>query len=101
MWNNIERSLKFQWLLSKIFWHEQNLVRSYNGRIIDSFLVDRKLTVLSFFLHNSFVLKYADSSNHGDFFLHSSLALRICPISPIRTSNQLNARDRKKPSQQE
>ena len=37
---------------------------------LDSLLIDGKQTVLSFFLHGSFVLKYADSSNQRDYFLH-------------------------------
>ena len=62
-------------------------------------LVDWELIVLLlFFLHGSFALKYADSSNQRDFLLHSSLVLQICPIAQ---SNRSNMRDRKKPSQQE
>ena len=34
----------------------------------DSLLVDWKLTFLWFFLYNSFVLKFAGSSNERDFF---------------------------------
>ena len=36
--------------------------------MIDFLLVERKLTVLSFFLHGSFFLEYADSFNQRDFF---------------------------------
>ena len=60
------------------------------GQKIDSLVVYWKLTVLSFVLHGSFVLKYADSSNQRDFFLHSSLFLRVCSIKSA------NTRDRKK-----
>ena len=48
-----------------------------------------------FFLHDSLVLKYADSSNQRDFFLRGLLALGICGIK------QSNTRDREKTSHQE
>ena len=65
------------------------------GLTIDSLLIDWKLTVLYFFLHGFFVLKYADSSNRRGFFLHGSLVLRICPIESV------NTRDYQTLSQQE
>ena len=37
----------------------------------------------SLFLHGSFVLEYADSSNQRDFFLYGLLVLRICPIKSV------------------
>ena len=46
-------------------------------------LLDWKLTVLSFYLHGSFVLKYSDSFNQSNFFLHGSLVPRICPIKSV------------------
>ena len=67
---------------------------------INSLLVDLKLTVLSFFLHGSYFLKYADSSNYRDFFLHGSLVLLMSPIK--YRLNSLISRIRvtaKKPSQ--
>ena len=51
---------------------------------------------MSFFLHGTFVLKYADSSNQRGFFLHGSVL-----FYEYVQSNQSNTRDRKKPSQQE
>ena len=43
-----------------------------NGNIDFLFVVDWKLTVLSFFLHGSFVLEYTDSSNQRYIFLRGS-----------------------------
>ena len=60
---------------------------SYASKTVQSehgiLFLDRKLTVLSFFLCSSFVLEYADSSNQRDFFLRGSLVLRICPIKSV------------------
>ena len=39
--------------------------------------------MLSFFFQGLCVLKYADSSNQGDFFLHGLLVLQICPIKLV------------------
>ena len=41
--------------------------------VLDSLLVFWKLTVLSFFLHGPFVVKYADSAYQRDFFLCETL----------------------------
>ena len=50
---------------------------------MDSLLVDWKLSVLSYFLHGTLVLKYADSSDQRDFFLHGSFVLEICLIKSV------------------
>ena len=55
---------------------------------INSLLEDWKLTALSFFLHGSFVLRYADSSNKRLFFLCGSFVLGIYPIN-LRNKSKL------------
>ena len=55
---------------------------------IDSLLEDWKLTALSFFLHGSFVLRYADSSNQRHFFLCGSFVLGIYPTN-LRNKSKL------------
>ena len=50
---------------------------------INSLFVDWKQTILSSFVHGSFVLDYADSSDERDFFLHGLLILGICPIKSV------------------
>ena len=70
-------------ILRNIVWHCPT---------IDSVLVDWKLTILSFFLHSSLILKYANSLYQCDFFRHCLLVLEIQYLQ----SNQSNKRDRKK-----
>ena len=53
------------------------------GVIIDSLLVDWKLTLFVFFSSRFIFLEYADLSIQRDFFLLGSLALRICLIKSV------------------
>ena len=56
-----------------------------------------KLTILSFFFHDLFVLKYAHSSNQHHIFLHRLLVLLICPIKLVKyTWPQKNLRNKRK-----
>ena len=66
-------------------------------RIIESLLLDWKLTVFSFFLLGLFALEYADLSNQGDLFSR----LTRCTHMSIVQSNQSITLDRKKPLQHE
>ena len=65
--------------------HQLNITLRRDSLNVDSLLVGWKLTVLLFFFRQGlFVLKYADSSNQRDFFLHRSLFQRICPIKSVQ-----------------